>query len=84
MQSVSRSILPVSGFATHVSDGEYLDLVTAYAEDQRVAELPDLHLAEVFFEATEDERLTTRPIKRQSEGKLEEFTLLRDENGSLA
>lgn len=77
MQPVSRSILPVSGFAAHVSDGEYLDLVTAYAENQRVAELPDLHLAEVFVKATEEERLTTHPIKRQAEGELEEFTLLR-------
>jgi hypothetical protein len=77
LQPVSRSILPISGFAAHVSDGEYLDLVTAYAEDQRVAEFPDLHLAVVFFKATEDERLTTRPIKRLAEGELEKFALLR-------
>lgn len=73
----SRSIPPVSGFAAHVSDSEYLDLVTTYAEDQRVTELSDLYLAKIFFKASENERLTACPINRQAYSELEEFTLLR-------
>lgn len=77
MRPAFGTILPVSGFAAHVGDGEDLDFIAAHAKGQRVAELPNFHLAEVFFKTTEDERLTTCPVESQAKGKLEEFALLR-------